>query len=184
MDENETVEGQEENVVADGDADTEPDASDAAPDTGTDDAADDSANAVADADDESATSDVAPDAADEPDPTEGTVPEILERVGDDLEAAAAVLAAESAKDNPRSTLVEPLQEMLDNAAPVPVAAPAPESMTDRVQGRMVSSIAVGRKISEASKARNLERKRQQQISLDRTNRPDNEPKSQAEVEGD
>lgn len=227
MEENETV-------VADAASDPEP-AGTAAPDTASadDSAADDSANAAAGAGDAEA-GDVADDptagsvpevlkrvgddpeaarealkvelAKDEPrstlvegliarDPTAGTVPEVLDAVGDNLNKARVVLEAELAKDDPRSTLVEPLMAMLDiegeaaeaeESAPggAAVVDPPAPSMTDQVQSRMVSSIQVGRELQQASKERNLETKRQQQTSLSRTNRPDNESKTQAELEND
>ncbi len=43
------------------------------------------------------------------------VPEILEKVGDDKQLAAAVLELESLTDKPRKTLVEPLREVIDAA---------------------------------------------------------------------
>lgn len=42
------------------------------------------------------------------------VPEILEKVGDDRDLAAAVLEVELAEDKPRKTLVEPLRELLES----------------------------------------------------------------------
>lgn len=44
------------------------------------------------------------------------VPEILAEVGDDPRKAAAVLELESLTDRPRKTLVEPLREIIDEAA--------------------------------------------------------------------
>lgn len=48
----------------------------------------------------------------EPDPTEGSVAEVLERVGADSEAAAVVLEAEQAKDKPRKSLIEGLESVI------------------------------------------------------------------------
>lgn len=42
-------------------------------------------------------------------PADGTVEEVLDRVGDDPAAAQAALDAEQAKEKPRATLVEKLQ---------------------------------------------------------------------------
>ena len=45
--------------------------------------------------------------------TEGSIPDVLHRVGDDKTLAAEALAAEKAKDNPRSTLVERLTDITE-----------------------------------------------------------------------
>lgn len=46
------------------------------------------------------------------DPADGTAAEILERVAGDQQAAADALAAEQAKDRPRSTLVAELKKIV------------------------------------------------------------------------
>lgn len=49
-------------------------------------------------------------------PADGTVDEVLDRVGDDQAAALAALEAEQAKAKPRATLVEKLQAVADGGA--------------------------------------------------------------------
>lgn len=44
---------------------------------------------------------------------EGTVPEVVEEVGDDPELAKATLEAEKESDSPRSTLVEKLEKVAE-----------------------------------------------------------------------
>lgn len=46
--------------------------------------------------------------------TSGTVAEVLDLVGDDPVLAAQALAIETSKPNPRTTLIEALQEIIDN----------------------------------------------------------------------
>lgn len=56
------------------------------------------------------------DAAIDPDAVpSGSVADVLEWVGDDLERAQQALDAEQERDTPRRTLVEPLTEMLDGS---------------------------------------------------------------------
>lgn len=50
-----------------------------------------------------------PDAAG---PADGTIDEVLERVGEDHELAQAALDAEQAKDEPRKTLIGRLEKVL------------------------------------------------------------------------
>lgn len=46
-------------------------------------------------------------------PNRGTVTEVLERVGEDKELAKEALEAEEASENPRSTLVDELETLLE-----------------------------------------------------------------------
>lgn len=50
-------------------------------------------------------------------PNDGTVPEVLENVGDDPEKAAEALEAEQSEEEPRKTLVEKLEPLAEEAVP-------------------------------------------------------------------
>ena len=54
------------------------------------------------------------DVPDGPVPVDGTAVDVLDWVGDDPERAAEALAAEQAKDKPRSTLVKQLEKLADS----------------------------------------------------------------------
>lgn len=54
-----------------------------------------------------------PEDGDEP-PVDGTIDDLMAWVNDDRERAAAALAAEQAKDKPRSTVVKRLTSMVDS----------------------------------------------------------------------
>lgn len=119
----------------------------------------------------------------------GTVPQVMEEVGDDPEAAREALDDELAKDEPRSTLVEALESVIADAeaedealdsdggtggesGPPPSDedeedAPAAESMTDRAQRRMVASTEQARAARLANLERNREIRKQQDEAVGR-----------------
>lgn len=116
----------------------------------------------------------------------GTVPQVMEEVGDDPEAAREALEDELAKDEPRSTLVEALESVIahaeaeeeaddeddededeESAPGGAAAAQSEESMTDRAQRRMVASTEQARTARLANLERNRALRKQQDEAVGR-----------------